>query len=132
MIFIRKKKQKKPIKINLAKTDEWTGKDFIMNIDMNSHAKSAIVKELKFRLRLLSPYRLLKLEYFFTYTLNPNKVKIPNCLYVRCGSKRPFVKINKMDMFTSNASSKEYEDFLQQLGSKKITNTKEILEKMRL
>lgn len=130
MIFIRKKKQ--PIKVSLAKTDEWTSKDFITNIDMNSYAKSAIVKELKFRLRLLSPYRLLKLEYFFTYTLNPNKIKIPNCLYVRCGTKRPFVKINKSDMFASNASSKEYENFLQQLGSKKITNTKEILEKMKL
>ena len=132
MIFIKKKNKKKPIKINLAKTDEWTGKEFIMNIDMNSHAKSAIVKELKFRLRLLTPYRLLKLEYFFTYALNPNKIKIPNCLYIRCGSRKPFVKITKHEMFTSNASSKEYEEFLEKLGSTKVTNTKEILEKMRL
>jgi len=131
-VIIIRKKNKQPIKINLAKDDEWLTKDFIMNIDMNSHAKKAIVRELKFRLRLLTPYKLLKLEYFFTYTLNPNKVKIPNCLYIRCGSKKPFVKINKMDMFTSNASSKEYEEFLEYLGSKKVTNTKEILEKMRL
>jgi len=131
LIFI-KKKNNKSIKINTAKPNEWTSKDFIANIDMNSHAKTAIVKELKFRLRLLTPFRLLKLEYFFSYTLNPNKLKIPNCLYIRCGSKRPFVKITKQDMFASNASSKEYEEFLHLLGSKKITNTKEILEKMRL
>ena len=69
-------KKKSTVRINMAKTNSWTEKDFIKDIDMNSHAKAAIVKELKFRLRLTTPYRILKIQYFFTYTLNPNKGKI--------------------------------------------------------
>ena len=116
----------------MAKTNSWTEKDFIKDIDMNSHAKNAIVKELKFRLRLTTPYRMLKIQYFFTYALNPNKVKIPNCLYARQGSKRAFVKITKNEMFISNASSHEYAQFLELLGAKKITDTKKILETVKL
>ena len=126
------RKRNNTVKINMAKTNSWTEKDFIKEIDMNSHAKNAIVKELKFRLRLTTPYRILRIQYFFTYTLNPNKVKIPNCLYARQGSKRPFVKITKHDMFMSNASSHEYEQFLELLGAKKITDTKKILETVKL
>jgi hypothetical protein len=130
MISIKKKKR--GIRINLAKTNTWTEKDFIKDIDMNSHAKNAIVKELRYRLRLTTPYRILKIQYFFTYTFNLNKVKIPNCLYARQGNKRPFVKITKNDMFTSNASSHEYLQFLELLGVKKVTDTKKILETVKL
>jgi|TARA_B100000035_G_C20806653_1_gene467985 hypothetical protein len=126
------RKRKNTVKINMAKTNSWTEKDFIKDIDMNSHAKNAIVKELKFRLRLTTPYRMLKIQYFFTYALNPNKVKIPNCLYARQGNKRPFVKITKNEMFISNASSHEYAQFLELLGAKKITDTKKILETVKL
>ncbi len=125
-------KKKSTVRINMAKTNSWTEKDFIKDIDMNSHAKAAIVKELKFRLRLTTPYRILKIQYFFTYTLNPNKVKIPNCLYARQGSKRPFVKMTKNDMLMSNASSHEYAQFLELLGVKKITDAKKILETVKL
>ena len=126
------RKRSNTVKINLAKPNSWTEKDFIKDIDMNSHAKNAIVKELKFRLRLTTPYRMLKIQYFFTYSLNPNKVKIPNCLYARQGNKRPFVKITKNEMFISNASSHEYAEFLELLGATKITDTKKILETVKL
>lgn len=131
MIIIKKKK--KPITVGGPAFSSWTSKDFVKEIDMNSYAKDAIVKELKFKLRLTSPYRLKSIEYFFTYTLNPNKIKIPNCLYARRqGSKRPFVKITKSDMHASHASSQEYEKFLELLKVKKISDAKKILETIKL
>ena len=133
-ISIRKlsKGKKSPFVIGGAQ-DKWLDIDFIKDIDMNSYAKKAVISTLRKRCRLLSPHKMQKLNYFFTYKLDDTKQKVPSCLYVnRRRDSKVFVKITASEMMISGASPVEYETFMLLVNAYKIRNTKEIFDEINL
>ena len=133
-ISIRKfsKGKKSPFIISGAQ-DKWLDIDLIKDIDMNSYAKKAVISTLRKRCRLLSPHKIQKLSYFFTYRLDDTKQKVPACLYVRKRrDSKIFVKITDVEMMISGAAPAEYETFMMLVYAYKIRNTKDIFEEINL
>ena len=133
-VSIRKqsKGKKSPFILGGAQ-DKWLDIEFIKDINMNSYAKKAVISTLRKRCRLLSPHKIQKLSYFFTYKLDDTKQKVPSCLYVRRRSDtKVFVKITSAEMMISGASPIEYETFMLLTHAHKIRNTKEIFDEINL
>lgn len=126
-IFIRKKGHVSPFNIG-GISGGWLDEPFISKIDMNSYAKNSIVKELRSKLRILTPTRLKSIKYFFTYRRSAGGSKSLNSLYVKKFKNEPYIKIDRTSLTLSGASPYEFKEFLEKIGAQKQTNVKEILE----